>query len=1263
MALKTSLVIAGDSASAVAALDDLERGLDRTGAASAEMSKSVQAGGRAVVDSMQRGEAAVGDLGRTLVGTSGAAGQLSTATDGISASLNRYGAGTVAAGEATQALQSAKLKLFAAEEQLEAALGRLALAQQKAADAADNDAVAQQELGVAIAQAQSSAASAQIRVTKAQKELADATDGSAKAANRQQYAIRNAGQQVGDFGLQVATGQDPARAFSQQIGQLGYAMSEMGGKAGAVGAFLTGPWGIALTIAAAVAAPFIEKLIEGGEKADEMASKLVTAANAADSFGTAQSLVGKVIDLTTGKMKTLNVVMVEYIKLAAQANIVAAQKQQREASDALKGKGQLGVVEVAPGVVAGIAALTSGADRTGEKALGVLHKLAAQSDALKPLKSALDDYATAINRIDLSRLSSLKPGELDGVAAKVGTLTSGAIAQLDKLGASGKLAGRDLIETKKSVLDLGKAVQDQIANQLAIDAADGKGVSALLKPYEKPKKERKRKGPSQAALDAEALGISDRIAGIEDQYAELPTTIKKANDQLRELGKIKADINKQPLLPGAEALKARIEALEPTIKNSLNKPFNDYLKQQRQSAEIERLQIQGRDDEATALQEVLKLQKEQQPLSEQQINAVLETVKAERERALVLRDQRALIQGNIAAVQSFRGALEQTVANALRGRFSLGNILASIGNNAINIASQRIVEQIFGNTLRSLESQARGSDRVETAAASIANSLGKGSSAVESFGTSLDNAATTIRNAAARIDGKPTPVAANDNAGVTTSGGTGPSANDNGGPDIIVTAPIRRGLAGQGAVEQIFSLVDGALRAIGIRTPPIIGDVIKGSLGRLEKSLPSVLAGAAGGATASRIILGDRGSAGTIGSSIGGAIGQKVGEKFLTTGLSTISKGLGSFAGPIGSVVGGLLGGLVGGLFAKQKFATSTITSATGKAVTVGNDGESQKTAASLSGAVQSGIAKIADQLGGVLDSFKVSIGTYKDGFRVNTIGYGGSLKHVQGETYGFDTAEAAISFAIADAIKDGGVKGLSAAVQAALQSSTDVDAALKEALNVSSLETALGGVGAQLAKEVQAFQKTADERLRLAKAYGLDLVKVEQLNAKDRLALNQKLLRDQVGSLQDLVDEITSGSLFEGSAVDKRTALLDQIAAVRGDANAGVDGAADKLAKLLEQLNTVSKDAFGTTGAFAADQQSILDSAREAIANANKRVADAQKGSDPALAETNAQLNESNDQLAKISSQIGDSVAYLKSIAANNDTLDLSGLRLRAAY
>jgi len=92
---------------------------------------------------------------------------------------------------------------------------------------------------------------------------------------------------------------------------------------------------------------------------------------------------------------------------------------------------------------------------------------------------------------------------------------------------------------------------------------------------------------------------------------------------------------------------------------------------------------------------------------------------------------------------------------------------------------------------------------------------------------------------------------------------------------------------------------------------------------------------------------------------------------------------------------------------------------------------------------------------------------------------------------------------------------------------------------------------------------------------------------------------------------------------VDQRAALKVKIDKARADANAGVEGAADTLNQLLQQLNTVSKDAFGTTGGFATDRQQILDIARDTIAKANQRVAEAQKVSDPALSETNAQLNE----------------------------------------
>jgi len=82
---------------------------------------------------------------------------------------------------------------------------------------------------------------------------------------------------------------------------------------------------------------------------------------------------------------------------------------------------------------------------------------------------------------------------------------------------------------------------------------------------------------------------------------------------------------------------------------------------------------------------------------------------------------------------------------------------------------------------------------------------------------------------------------------------------------------------------------------------------------------------------------------------------------------------------------------------------------------------------------------------------------------------------------------------------------------------------------------------------------------------------------------------------------------------------------------NARREGAADKLAKLLEDLNAVSKEAFGTTGGFAADRSTIQDVARDTIAKANQRIAEAQKVSDPALAETNAALDENNGQNAQI--------------------------------
>jgi hypothetical protein len=311
------------------------------------------------------------------------------------------------------------------------------------------------------------------------------------------------------------------------------------------------------------------------------------------------------------------------------------------------------------------------------------------------------------------------------------------------------------------------------------------------------------------------------------------------------------------------------------------------------------------------------------------------------------------------------------------------------------------------------------------------------------------------------------------------------------------------------------------------------------------------LSGAFVGASASRIILGDRGTGGTIGSALGGVLGQKFGEKVLAGGLTKIASGLGSFAGPIGSALGGVLGGLLGGVF-KSTTKGYAVVSNSGVS-SGGNNSELVQQAASSGSGIQSTINQIAQQLGASVGSYSVSIGKRSSGW-ISVSASGSSQvadkswkKANSGGDLIYDGKDeaAAIAVAISNAIADGAIAGISPKVKQALLSSTDIDQAVREAGKVQDLELALGG-SAALEKEFRTFQQTAAERVTLAKKYGFDLVKVEELNNKERLALSQKLLKDQVGSLQDLIDQMTSGSLYEGSAVDQRNALQAKIAAAQ---------------------------------------------------------------------------------------------------------------------
>lgn len=1045
------------------------------------------------------------------------------------------------------------------------------------------------------------------------KQLTTANQNIGPSLGQARAGYTNLTRQIQDVAVMASMpGVNIGTIITTQGGQVADAVAQMGGRFAGLAKFMSGPYGTALILITGLGLNLAQSMWEQSKAAEENGGAIAKVELASNGLRDAQSVLGEIFDLTTGKIKAQNEMLLLNARLTA-VNLRAEAVAERAQSQRTLGFDQSGL----------------GLSSTN-RALGMLG-------------------------IDVSDAF----GRSAAVRDLAGRLRSGKVTREAALGEAEKLDFSGLKITKEEFLkaivnDLSSTLKEKTASAIESSIESGKLDPVFAKPETKKKGPR---GPSEASIAEFGEDTGKRIANMIDQFSDLPGAVEKANKALRELDDIASDLDRKTKKPAnIDELTRGITKARAAIEQSLLKPFNDYLDKSREAAEIDKLLIAGRYDEAEALKVVLALKDRMKPLDQEQLNAVLATVQGERQRALVLRDQRALIDANIRAVWDMRGALEQTVADALRGRFSIDNVLNSLASSYINITSQRIVERMFGDTLRSIESQATGAGKVDAAATSISTSLSKGASAVDSLTGAIERAIPRID---AATSGAPAP--ANDNG----------AANDNGdGQDIIVTGKRSPKLAGQDPALLLVNMVDGLARDIGLKIPREVGDGVKSVLSSLEKRLPDVLGGAITGASASRIVLGDRGTGGTIGSAIGGVLGQKAGEKLLGGALSSISSGLGSFAGPIGSALGGIVGGLIGGLFKKAPSAGTVVSDTTSPVTATGNSDASKQAVSSVGQALQSGLKQIVQQLGGDLGSFAVSIGQREDYYRVATGSTDAvSAKHPERGTgvtllYNGTDANAALQAAIADAIAQGAVKGLSEKVQKALKSSTDIDAALAEALKVQNLELALGGVGAALQKEFRTYEATAKERLRLATAYGFDIVKVEELNARERLALSDKLLQQQVGSLQSLIDEITGGSLFEGSSVDRRTALLGKIATTKAEADAGKEGAADTLAKLLQDFNAVSKEVYGTTGGFAADQTAILDAARDTIAKANARVAEAQKAvTDPALEETNRQLDESNDQLAKIAAALGTSVDYLKQIAANSNSYDYSGLSAMAGY
>lgn len=142
-----------------------------------------------------------------------------------------------------------------------------------------------------------------------------------RQANAARMGTQQLGMQINDLGTQISTGINPLVAFNQQLGQIGFAMSQMQGRAGTVGAFLAGPWGAAITIGIAVLGGFATKILQQNDALDEAVKKLRDDAKETEVSSRAKTIYARSAEGVREALRDMNAELEQAITTGRQAEL------------------------------------------------------------------------------------------------------------------------------------------------------------------------------------------------------------------------------------------------------------------------------------------------------------------------------------------------------------------------------------------------------------------------------------------------------------------------------------------------------------------------------------------------------------------------------------------------------------------------------------------------------------------------------------------------------------------------------------------------------------------------------------------------------------------------------------------------------------------------------------------------------------------------------------------------------------------------------
>lgn len=1050
------------------------------------------------------------------------------------------------------------------------------------------------------------------------------------AANKTRIGYAQLGQQVQDFGIQVGGGVPIIRAFTQQMGQAAFVMQDAGGKAGAFAKFFAGPWGTGLTLGLVA----VDMLTSGLFKNEEQTKKSEKASKSyADVLMDEKASIDEVVkasDEYVAARKKEDQIKIEALRKSAQ---VIAANLREAASTREKTKAQLEFFRT----VLNDPTLPLGDNRAivNQKTVALDAELAAQDTKIKSLgESAAQvskDVAQEIAKLSSSQETQIRTGfdllrknaldtikDTKALAAELTRLNKAEEKKIDQLNKSNRSSGRgstpsgDLTRFGSPVagarMSSGFGLRTAptagaSTNHLGVDfaAAIGTAVRATADGF------------IEFARTNGGYGNQIRVghgAGTETRYSHLSGFAKREGERVSK-GDVIGYVGKTGTATGPHL---HYEVLVNGKKVDPTKGLFGT-----DSADVDKAVQKQSDTLAKMFEDVVRavdpaeaaLAKYRDTLAS--IDQLLAAKKINPEQAARLRTDAGL-----AAIEAEAKAWDNQVKETAA---QLGPMFQQSMDKPLEVMGSTFKTNMVDGAQAAADALSQGS---LTAAQAFAQVIGgkAGNSISRVLGAMEGAQSGNFNSVGGRLGGILT---------LLSGGGS------KGPPDIV---------------SQVLSDSEKYTRSSGL-TNRGFGGGIKEFTGDLKKTFKGIFGESGPFSGAMGKTLGKAFAGAQFGGAIGKGVTNALGIKGSKTGAQ-VGGAIGqAFGGPIGAAIGGTLGSIVGGLFKKSKTGSTSIgfvDGALGLGSTTGNSQAFKDQSKGLAQSIMGNLTTLADQLGAVITGAPtVSVGIRNGKPVVDTTGKNrtkgaGVVKFKKGEE------EAAAAFAqkeaLKDLISDGFIKGLSSRVKAALQSSDDLDKAFREALKVDEIERLLDGFGGAAKKAFVDFERQAKERLRIAGKYGFDLVKLEELNAKERTKLFESAVDSAVGSLKTLLEDLTTGERAPGTLLDRREALIAKRDKLLANAATDAD-VANKLADVLNQLDQINLEAFGTAGAqFASDRAGIKSTAQAIIEQAtadlkaaqDKAMANAGTAADAtakAIAEANAgvvgALDENNAQNAQI--------------------------------